>query len=309
MITTGSSARHVGRQPTGAVAYRTANFRALDYQFAILTNDEVLGRHLDELLTSLVYPGPAAVQYRLTRDSMQFCDHFSLSVDGEELVASRRPGQTLGRMFWHINQRAVVSVPGSIVLHAAAVERDGRAVILPAPMESGKTTLSAGLTAAGMGYLTDEAVAIDRSTLRLQGYPKPFSIDRGSWQVLADLEPVLPPDVRRYFGHQWQVAPEWVRPGAVSREARPAVIVCPRYEVGARTVLEPMRRVDALQVLLQQTFRVTADVKANLSVLAEVARRSSCYSLTVGDLDEACTLVAQVTDDEEGIREASADIS
>ena len=44
-------------------------------------------------------------------------------------------------------------------------------------MESGKTTLTAGLVRAGFDYLSDEAVAFDWDTLDIVPYAKPLSID------------------------------------------------------------------------------------------------------------------------------------
>ena len=46
------------------------------------------------------------------------------------------------------------------------------AVALPGHMEAGKTTLTAGLVRAGLGYLTDEALAFDRETLLVLPIPE-----------------------------------------------------------------------------------------------------------------------------------------
>ena len=48
-------------------------------------------------------------------------------------------------------------------------------------MESGKTTLVAGLVLAGLRYLTDEAVAIRPADGGITPFPKALSVDHGSW--------------------------------------------------------------------------------------------------------------------------------
>lgn len=64
-----------------------------------------------------------------------------------------------------------------LMLHAAGVgdPLSGRVAALVAASGTGKTTASARLSAAGLAYLTDEAVAIDEFFLALP-YPKPLSV-------------------------------------------------------------------------------------------------------------------------------------
>jgi len=52
-----------------------------------------------------------------------------------------------------------------LVIHAAVVEKDGHAMILPAPPGSGKSTLCAGLVARGWRLLSDELTLIDPATV------------------------------------------------------------------------------------------------------------------------------------------------
>ena len=86
-----------------------------------------------------------------------------------------------------------------MLVHAGAVEWDGHAALFPAPMESGKTTLVAGLVRAGARYLSDEAAAIDPETLLVHPFPKSLTIGAGSWEVLADLAPAVDPEVTRRY--------------------------------------------------------------------------------------------------------------
>jgi hypothetical protein len=84
-------------------------------------------------------------------------------------------------------------------------------------MEAGKTTLVAGLVRAGFGYLTDEAGAIERETLLIQPYPKPLSLEPGSWPLFPELEPQADLATDEYKAYEWQVPTAAIRPGALGR--------------------------------------------------------------------------------------------
>ena len=124
---------------------------------------------------------------------------------------------------------------------------------LPGQTEAGKTTLTAGLVRAGLGYLTDEALAFDRETLLVQPYPKPLSIDPGAW-------PLFPSWRRPSRGKRATTACSG-RSGhgdparGAGRFCPAAAVVFPRYEAGADTALAPIGRGEALVELAKNTFR------------------------------------------------------
>jgi hypothetical protein len=171
-------------------------------------------------------------------------------------------------------------------------------VVLPADMEAGKTTLTCGLVRAGFEYLSDEAAVFDWDTGELRAYPKPLSIDPGAWPLFPDLEPHAGFTDDAYKRQQWQVAPEAVRPGAARPVTAPrcavSAVVFPRYEAGAATRLEPLRRAEGLWDLVQQTFRFDELGRRALEPLAEVVRGAECYRLTMGELDRAVELVSEL---------------
>jgi hypothetical protein len=65
--------------------------------------------------------------------------------------------------------------PARIFVHAGVVGHQGRAIVLPGPSFSGKTTLVAELVQAGAAYYSDEFAVLDVDGL-VHPYPKPLSI-------------------------------------------------------------------------------------------------------------------------------------
>ena len=214
-------------------------------------------------------------------------------LDGKRIGGARAAEGLVPILVRSINREAV-HASDSLVIHAGGVEHDGVGLAFPAVMESGKTTLTAGLVRSGFNYLTDEAVAIDRTTQIIQPYPKPLSIDSGAWHLFPEFEPHANLGSDAYKADQWQVPPEAIRPDAVGRPCPLRVIVFPRYERGTETVVEPLHRAPALMELARHTFKFNDDGARSLDILADIARSAQCYRLTMGDLAPAVAVVSRL---------------
>jgi hypothetical protein len=277
----------LGNQPLPAVAHVTRTFRGVEHSFEVATNVPAVRDYLDEILADLSDRGDGP---RARYELMKLPEaRFLVRYEDQVVVATGRLDRALAVLLWHVNaevvRRSTLRYP---LVHAAAATRNGSAILLPAAPESGKTTTVAGLVdKAGFEYLTDEAVAIDPDSLRAMPYPKPLSIDRGSWDVLAHLRP---PQADRVTG-QWQVRASSIRPGAVAGAAPIQVVVEPAYDPGATTHLEPVAPVAMLVRLADSTFNFHTAPQRNLEVLARVVEQSDCYRLPISDLDEGVRLI------------------
>jgi HprK-related kinase A len=274
---------------TSSVVPPSGHFCALGHRFSIEVPDPALAAYLAGILGHLHENGRASHRYGI--DDEGSGDGCVVRFDDTELLSGVSPDLALAHLLWHVNRQAVDSATDHLLLHASAAERDGHAVICPAPMESGKTTLIAGLVRSGWRYLTDEAVAIDPSTGLVQPYPKPLSVDPGSFGVLADLEPALDAGAARWLGTQWHLDPRAVGLPALGEPSRPALVVTPRYEPGCETTLEALDRADALVLLCENSFNLKRFGTAGFRALARTVCACLCYRLRMSDLDTAVTLV------------------
>lgn len=265
-------------------------FMALGHHFAVRTDDPSLLRYLERLLAPLRVPEQAVRSYDVTGPTPR--GRASLRYDGATLLADATPPHLVATLLWHVNQEVLARSGDAVLLHAAAAERDGAAVLLPGRSGSGKTTLVAGLLRAGLRYLTDEAVAVDPDTLAVKPFHKPLSVDPGSFEVLADLRPPAdeaPPWTEG--GPQWHVPAAAFGPDRLAPVASPALVVSPRHEPGAAVTVEALTPGETLLLLADNTFAFAAAPRRNLGALAAVAESAPGYRLVGGDLDECVAAV------------------
>ncbi|HEX4490199.1 MAG TPA: hypothetical protein VH914_03250 [Acidimicrobiia bacterium] len=275
---------------------RTPVFKALGLTFDARLMGDDLADYLELVLAPLRAPAgiEAAHRFSVVDEGERYQRRYAVYFDGLPIVRTPSEPLALVYLLWHLNRAVVEASNDWLLLHAAAAEHDGSAVLLPARMDAGKSTLVAGLALRGFGYLTDEAVAIDPASARVDPYPKPLSIEMGSWDALAPLRPQLDARFARFCDDVWHVVPDAIRPGAVAESCTARAIVSPRFEPGATTALEPISRAEAVMMLAENAFNFSAHGAAGLDLLAGVVRPCECYRLTVGTLDDACDRVIDV---------------
>jgi hypothetical protein len=271
--------------------HASPTYRALGYSFAIQCDDTNLSQYLSSLFTVFRSSGRPQAVYSFGAYDDQGAPNYVLYCDDQMLDNHRRPAVPFATLLWHINRRVVMESQDWLLVHASAVASRDVALLFPAAMESGKTTLAAGLVRAGLKYITDEVTAIDVASGDIEPFPRALSVDPGSWEVLADLRPVLTPEIARYTGNQWQLPPSSMRDDCIAGRSRAGFIITPKYTKSAKTELVPLSRADGLRLLAQHSFNFVRHGHTGLRVLADVARRSACYRLVMGDLDVACDLI------------------
>ncbi|HEV8420953.1 MAG TPA: hypothetical protein VGR13_06330, partial [Actinomycetota bacterium] len=94
----------------------------------------------------------------------------------------------LQHALWAINRAVQTRVRDYVLLHAGAVARDGKVVLLPAAMESGKSSLVLALLQQGFEYLSDEFGAIDPVTGNAFPVAKRVSLGWHSLSLFPGLE-------------------------------------------------------------------------------------------------------------------------
>jgi HprK-related kinase A len=190
---------------------------------------------------------------------------------------------------WHISSRA----HRYLIVHAAVVEKNGRAAILPAPPGSGKSTLCAALVCAGWRLLSDELAMVRLEDGLVQPVPRPVSLKNASIGVIRRFAPhaVFSPEVADTT--KGTVAHLKAPANSVRRAhetARPAWVIFPRYVAGAPARLEPLAPARTFMRVAENCFNYSLLGKAGFHVLGGLADAASGHEFSYGDLDEAIAL-------------------
>lgn len=178
-----------------------------------------------------------------------------------------------------------------LAVHAAALLRDDRILLLCGSPGAGKTTLALGLVHAGFGFAGDDVTLLDSLGYGM-GIPFAPAVKAGAWPVLAEYYPELDaapvcrrPDRRRV---RYLIPKEFVSPSP-----RPVGwVVLLRRHVNARAVLTPVDPVGALRGLLNGSFALGGEMTGTaFDMLTEVIGSADVYCLTYSRLEDAIALL------------------
>lgn len=288
-------------EPTAGVLDERAiafdrTYAILDHVVRVRTNVPEFGALLDRYLERFVAaPDEGATSYWVVGS-----EEGLRAFRGEEQLregSSGVPGM-LDILLWHLHTDAMEKVDRYLSIHASAAAWGGQGMVLPAPMDSGKTTTIAGLVRAGFDYLTDEAALIHPRTLMLHPYPKALTFEEPSMEVIPELQGTLPPQMEWGSRIRYHIRPEDLRPDPVSGPVPIRFVVSPRYVAGSTTQLMPISRAEAVVMLAENCFNFDAFKGQALETLARVVEGAETYVLRIGNLEEAVAAVRDLVDRE-----------
>ncbi len=90
---------------------------------------------------------------------------------------------------WGMNWCVAAFDYNHFIVHAAVLEKDGKAIIFPATPGSGKSTLSAYLSQSGWNLYSDEMAIIDLNSNRVNPVFRPVSLKNNSIELLKQWFP------------------------------------------------------------------------------------------------------------------------
>ena len=198
--------------------------------------------------------------------------------------------QALPMFEWGLNAVISNNAHQYLIVHAAAVARDGFAAILPGPPGAGKSTLCAALVNRGWRLLTDEMTLIAPDTGRIHALARPVNLKNASIEVMQSYAPEAVFSRPTHDTVKGTVALMKAPADSVARvdePARAAWVVVPRYQRGAACELTPKSAADTLIELGQNAFNYSVHGRRGFHLLADVMQRCACFHLRYSNLDEA----------------------
>ncbi|MCG5528025.1 HprK-related kinase A [Halorhodospira sp. 9621] len=203
------------------------------------------------------------------------------------------PGnQAFPMLEWGLNWCVGMQVKHFLLFHAACLEKNGRAVIMPAPPESGKSTLCAALACSGWRLLSDEATLVDLASgeARVFGLSRPVSLKNASVDVIRAFAPDAVLSERCHDTLKGSVAHMRPPRDSVQRAnepATPAWVVFPRYQPRGPAVLSERPEGETFMGLARNSFNYAALGARAFHRTVDIVEQAQGYDFRYSRLEEA----------------------
>jgi hypothetical protein len=220
-----------------------------------------------------------------------FHDVGVLIIDG---VQSRADGYLIkpetmhGNLIEYLFHLALIELlrrRGLYTIHATALEKNGRGVLIPGNSGRGKTTSFISLLRSGYRYLSDDHPLIRDAGTHMEVLPFPIKINvtESTIEFFPELrnapDHVLHPGSPKRAFHA-----EDMYPTSVGDCCQPVMILFPHVVDAPHSHLELLPKSRALEVLLPQALLVYDPevARREFQVLAKLVQQVDCYRLHFG---------------------------
>jgi HprK-related kinase A len=199
-------------------------------------------------------------------------------------------GEAFAFLEWGMNWCVTSHCHNWLTIHSAVLEKNGRAVLLPAPPGSGKSTLCAALMLHGWRLLSDEMALLDPVTGLVTPAPRPVSLKNASINVIRqrarglNFGPTAHDTLKGTVAHM-QVSADSLAKAHLP--ALPAWVVFPKYTQGSPLVVSEHPKAQALVELASNSFNHHVHGRAGFEALAALVERCACHDLEYASLEDA----------------------
>lgn len=207
--------------------------------------------------------------------------------------------QAFAMLEWGLNWCVAAHSHQYLIIHAAVIERNGQAVLLPAPPGSGKSTLCAGLVQRGWRLMSDELALYDIESGLVYGMARPVNLKNASIEVIKQFSPEavftrLMPNTTK--GTVALMRPDSLAAAQVCVPAQPRWIVLPRYQKNAEAVLEPHSQAHTFLLMAEQSFNYELHGQQGFTSIGNLIDQCGCLQFTYSRLDDAVAVFDKLAD-------------
>ncbi|WP_434363017.1 HprK-related kinase A [Parasalinivibrio latis] len=158
---------------------------------------------------------------------------------------------------WGMNWVIAGNAHQYLIVHAAVVAKNGKAVIICAPSGSGKSTLCAYLVSRGWKLLSDELALVDHNTLTVEGLNRPMNLKNGSIPVISPYfqSRQFSEEIRdTHKGTLKLLYPDAGQQLPAGLHVSPSLLVFVKHSTTEKCFIEKVPPCEALTEILQQSF-------------------------------------------------------
>jgi HprK-related kinase A len=191
-----------------------------------------------------------------------------------------------------MNLQMALGARRHLLLHASAVERDGRAVLMTGVSGAGKSTLATLLAARGWRFMGDEFALLDPATGLLHAFPRLISLKNAAIPAAeaawpdARMGPLMAATPKGDIRH---MVPDARAIAAMDRPATPALLLFPRY--GDAAAVRPVPPAEAFVRMTQASTNYVALGEPGFTAMTRLIAQVPAVAI---DYPDGASGVAQV---------------
>ena len=247
------------------------------------------------------YPTPDIPDFTVRLEATSLFRRFvrpSVAINGDYMLPDAAPlplEQSLLAAEMGMNLQMALGWRRHLILHASAVEKDGRALIMTGASGSGKSTLSAMLGNKGWRFMGDEFVLLDVLTGEAVPFPRLVSLKNeaiGAMQATAfdgRFGPLLTGTPKGSICH---LVPPKSAVAAMHIPAKPALLLFPQY--GYEPAIREVPPEETFMRLTQASTNYVALGEAGFTSLTRFIRSVPARSIDYSSGFEAESLVERL---------------
>jgi len=178
-----------------------------------------------------------------------------------------------------------------LIIHAAVIEKNDKAVILPGFPGSGKSTLCAALVNSGWRLLSDELTLVDCNSGKISPVPRPVSLKNESIPLIQEMFPDALFTETVHDTLKGSVSLMKAPRSSIldmDKTVKASQVIFPSFQKGSHLSLTAMKKAEAFMQLADLSFNYPVLGQQGFNVLGRLIQQVDCYHFCYdGDLIRA----------------------
>mgnify|MGYP001766066207 CR=1 FL=1 len=202
--------------------------------------------------------------------------------------------QAFAMFEWGLNWVIANNIHEYAIVHAATVEKSGRAVILPGTPGSGKSTLCAAMVYRGWRLLSDEMALISLRDGLLKPFPRPIGLKNASIDIIRNYSDSIIMGETVADTAKGTVAHMRAPRSSIDSGKEPARahrIAFPTYKPSTPAQTTPLSKGQALMRLIENCFNYPVLGQKGFSTLANTIDQCECMAIEYDSMDQAMEIL------------------
>ena len=220
-------------------------------------------------------------------------------VDGDSPFSPFPLDHAFALFEWGLNWCVASYCHQFLMLHSAVVEKNGKAVLLPAWPGSGKSTLCAALVYRGWRLLSDEFGLIRPDSDAMTPFPRCIPLKNESIAIMGDfapqavMGPVFPKTRKGDVAH---LKPPTESMQRSTQLATPRFVIFPRYSPGKQATLRPLAKARAFMKLAGNAFNYELLGESGFRTVASLTHACDTFLFHYDDLNKAVQILDRLVE-------------